>query len=279
MLTAPIRPERPGCTMRRCGTVSDTTTVPDATRYRHRAGSVTHFFFSYSHDDVADDDGNDYLSRFFQDLCQEVATRGGIEVDSAWFLDRQQKIGQEWPRITGAALGECKVFVPIYSTNLFQQHHLRPGMACLLGTFGDPCRCAREHSTCVVVTADLPAATVPSNTCTTAGSPSARISRNTAYATSCSSRNMRTGTGSSWCDSRTTSWTQPGIRRPSAGHRSAGAEWRHHLYRGCARRRDRLRLERCNRQTLTGRRSCSTPGRRDGVRYGPARLDPGCVDA
>ena len=75
-----------------------------------------HFFFSYSRDDA----GDPYLRRFYQDLRTEVATRGGVALEEAGFLDVEQPTGELWPRTTGEALGKCAVFVPVYSPNFFK---------------------------------------------------------------------------------------------------------------------------------------------------------------
>jgi FxsC-like protein len=77
-----------------------------------------HFFFSYSRDDARDP----YLYRFYEDLCAELSTRGGIDPASTGFLDCEQPAGQMWPRTTGDALGTCLVFVPIYSPHYFGSH-------------------------------------------------------------------------------------------------------------------------------------------------------------
>jgi FxsC-like protein len=77
-----------------------------------------HFFFSYSRRDA----GDEYLHRFYRDLRSEVATRGGLALEEAGFLDVEQPAGKKWPEITGDALGRCAVFVPIYSTHFFSSH-------------------------------------------------------------------------------------------------------------------------------------------------------------
>ncbi|MFG3510311.1 TIR-like protein FxsC [Streptomyces sp. NPDC047821] len=76
------------------------------------------FFLSYSRDDAVDP----YLDRFYHDLCAEVSIRGGLDLESVGFLDREQPTGAIWPRTTGAALGSCSVFVPVYSPHLFSSH-------------------------------------------------------------------------------------------------------------------------------------------------------------
>jgi FxsC-like protein len=76
---------------------------------------VPYYFFSYSREDAADS----YLYRFHDDLARELAVRGRIHIGAAGFLDKNQPIGAEWSKSTGDALGNCKVFVPLYSPNYF----------------------------------------------------------------------------------------------------------------------------------------------------------------
>jgi len=80
------------------------------------SGVLMHFFFSYSRDDA----GDAYLRRFYHDLRAEVAVRGGVALEEAGFLDVEQPAGELWPGTTGKALGECAVFVPVYSMNFFK---------------------------------------------------------------------------------------------------------------------------------------------------------------
>lgn len=76
---------------------------------------MPHFFFSYSRDDAADRN----LYKFYEDLRQEFALRYGIPIKDAGFLDKNQPVGARWNESTSGALGDCNVFVPIYSTNYF----------------------------------------------------------------------------------------------------------------------------------------------------------------
>jgi FxsC-like protein len=73
------------------------------------------FFFSYANDDALDP----YLDRFYEDLCAEVSTRGGYGRARVGFRDRDQAAGADWPSNVSDALGECPVFVPVYSPNYF----------------------------------------------------------------------------------------------------------------------------------------------------------------
>ncbi|MGW7045546.1 TIR-like protein FxsC [Streptomyces avermitilis] len=79
---------------------------------------MRHFFFSYSRADAVDP----YLDRFYDDLCREVSVRGGLDLASVGFLDREQAAGVTWPAETGEALGNCRTFVPVYSRHYFASH-------------------------------------------------------------------------------------------------------------------------------------------------------------
>lgn len=82
---------------------------------------MPYFFFSYSRADAARADSVDgYLYRFYDDLSYELATRGGIQLRDAGFLDRDQRPGVDWSTHSGAALGTCNVFVPLFSPNYFK---------------------------------------------------------------------------------------------------------------------------------------------------------------
>ncbi|WP_405730040.1 TIR-like protein FxsC [Streptomyces sp. NBC_00028] len=91
---------------------------------RHRTGidgewgQVRHFFFSYARSDLVDV----YLDRFYEDLCRELSSRGGLPLDSVGFIDRNQPSGTLWATALGEALAECLVFVPVYSPHYFGSH-------------------------------------------------------------------------------------------------------------------------------------------------------------
>lgn len=81
-------------------------------------GTVPYFFLSYSRKDAPDG----FLYKFYNDLCRELLIRGGPTVGpahSVGFLDTNQKPGTDWAINTGEALGNCTVFVPVYSPNYF----------------------------------------------------------------------------------------------------------------------------------------------------------------
>ncbi|ACU69442.1 hypothetical protein Caci_0492 [Catenulispora acidiphila DSM 44928] len=76
---------------------------------------MPHFFFSYSRKDAPDE----YLYRFYDDLCREISVRSHFTIESAGFIDKNQPVGGEWEDSIGVALGTCDVFVPVYSPSLF----------------------------------------------------------------------------------------------------------------------------------------------------------------
>lgn len=50
------------------------------------------FFFSYARADLVDP----FLDRFYEDLCLDVSTKGGVPLDSVGFIDREQPSGGPW---------------------------------------------------------------------------------------------------------------------------------------------------------------------------------------
>lgn len=90
-------------------------------------GSAPVFFLSYArHHRAPEDkagsaeDPDRWTLRFFDDLTFEVAelttlprhTRPG-------FMDRELRVGQEWPRRISEALAACRVFLPLYTPRYF----------------------------------------------------------------------------------------------------------------------------------------------------------------
>ncbi|MFC6080403.1 TIR-like protein FxsC [Sphaerisporangium aureirubrum] len=76
---------------------------------------MAYFFFSYARADALDD----YLRRFYEDLRRELATRAGIAIEDAGYLDIHEAAGTTWTTGLGKALAEAKVFVPAYSPAYF----------------------------------------------------------------------------------------------------------------------------------------------------------------
>lgn len=90
-------------------------------------GSSPVFFLSYArHHRVPEDktgtaeDPDRWTLRFFDDLTFEVSELTALPRDSRpGFMDREVRVGQEWPRRISEALAECRVFVPLYTPRYF----------------------------------------------------------------------------------------------------------------------------------------------------------------
>jgi len=90
-------------------------------------GSAPVFFLSYArHHRAPEDktgtaeDPDRWTLRFFDDLTFEVAELTALPRESRpGFMDREVRVGQEWPRRISEALAECRVFVPLYTPRYF----------------------------------------------------------------------------------------------------------------------------------------------------------------
>jgi hypothetical protein len=90
-------------------------------------GSAPVFFLSYArHHRAPEDktgtaeDPDRWTLRFFDDLTFEVAELTTLPRDSRpGFMDREVRVGQEWPRRISEALAACRVFVPLYTPRYF----------------------------------------------------------------------------------------------------------------------------------------------------------------
>lgn len=88
------------------------------------AATVPYFFLSYAHKsrgDAQDEDEPDYwIGEFFRDLCRSVAQQAGLpEGANPGFMDRDRRVGDDWPSGVVQALSACRVFVPLYSARYF----------------------------------------------------------------------------------------------------------------------------------------------------------------
>ncbi|MFI6094185.1 TIR-like protein FxsC [Lentzea sp. NPDC051213] len=79
-------------------------------------GAVPYFFFSYARNDSKVDS---HLRDFYDDLCKELFARGSIKLEETGFFDINQQTGTNWPTVAGEAVGNAKVFVPVYSSWYF----------------------------------------------------------------------------------------------------------------------------------------------------------------
>ena len=96
--------------------------VPEGTEH----GSAPVFFLSYARHHRAEDktgtaeDPDRWTLRFFDDLTFEVAELTTLPRDSRpGFMDREVRVGQEWPRRISEALAACRVFLPLYTPRYF----------------------------------------------------------------------------------------------------------------------------------------------------------------
>jgi FxsC-like protein len=83
-----------------------------------------YFFLSYAHQPRIDPDDpgdpNEWIHKLFRDLSHEVMELtdlpGGRQPG---FMDRELRLGNEWPRRITEALSSCRVFIPLYSPRYF----------------------------------------------------------------------------------------------------------------------------------------------------------------
>ena len=90
-------------------------------------GSAPVFFLSYARHHRAPEDKSGtaedpdrWTLRFFDDLTFEVAELTTLPRHARpGFMDRELRVGQEWPRRISEALAACRVFVPLYTPRYF----------------------------------------------------------------------------------------------------------------------------------------------------------------
>jgi FxsC-like protein len=81
-----------------------------------RGSFVNHFFLSYAR---GDDD--EYVQRFYSDLCREIRVDKGLgRGERVGFLDSTSiRVGSHWSKELVTALTECAVFLPLYAPGYF----------------------------------------------------------------------------------------------------------------------------------------------------------------
>ena len=88
---------------------------------------VPYFFLSYAHTPRRATDGPDpdmWVSRLYQDLCSHILMLTDLPAgESAGFMDRAMRTGEDWSSRLAAALATCRVFVPLYSPRCFASDH------------------------------------------------------------------------------------------------------------------------------------------------------------
>jgi FxsC-like protein len=79
-----------------------------------------YFFLSYAHNPPRKgDDPDRWVHQLYRDLCDDIINISAASADSVGFMDREMQSGTEWQRKVSDALGNCRVFVPLYSPRYF----------------------------------------------------------------------------------------------------------------------------------------------------------------
>jgi FxsC-like protein len=88
------------------------------------AGKAPYFFLSYARTpkrDPADrDDPDRWVYKLYQDLRAAILQMTDAGAEEAGFMDRENRLGVEWPPELTSALATCRVFVPLYSRRYFE---------------------------------------------------------------------------------------------------------------------------------------------------------------
>jgi FxsC-like protein len=86
-----------------------------------------YFFLSYARTPKRDptdrDDPDRWVYRLYRDLCDVILQLTEVEADEAGFMDRENKLGDEWSPELVNALQRCRVFVPLYSRRYFESNY------------------------------------------------------------------------------------------------------------------------------------------------------------
>lgn len=87
-------------------------------------GVRPYFFLSYARTprrDLTDrEDPDRWVHKLYKDLCDEILQITDASPEEAGFMDRENQVGTEWSPALTAALGSCRVFVPLYSRRYFE---------------------------------------------------------------------------------------------------------------------------------------------------------------
>lgn len=88
-----------------------------------RAIKMPYFFLSYARTpklDPADkSDPDRWVYKLYRDLCNTILTITSAQPESAGYMDRRNRVGDQWPNELAQALATCRVFVPLYSPRYF----------------------------------------------------------------------------------------------------------------------------------------------------------------
>ncbi|TDC96979.1 TIR-like protein FxsC [Actinomadura sp. 7K507] len=92
-----------------------------------------HFFLSYARPRYRPEDGDRWVAKFFNDLCQDISQATGAH--NPGFMDRQIGVGTEWPDQLADALANCRVFVALFSPAYFTSAYCGKEWAAFLSRY------------------------------------------------------------------------------------------------------------------------------------------------
>ncbi|ETK31615.1 TIR-like protein FxsC [Microbispora sp. ATCC PTA-5024] len=101
-----------------------------------RGAARPYFFFSYAHMpriDASVGDPNLWVGKLFQRLCEHIINLTQVPPEAAGYMDRELRIGDNWPEALSSNLSACRVFVPLYSPRYFESEHCGKEWAAFLG--------------------------------------------------------------------------------------------------------------------------------------------------
>jgi FxsC-like protein len=85
---------------------------------------MPYFFLSYARtpkrDPTDKDDPDRWVYKLYQDLRAAILQMTSARSEEAGFMDRENRLGVEWPPELTNALATCRVFVPLYSQRYFE---------------------------------------------------------------------------------------------------------------------------------------------------------------
>ena len=100
------------------------TSMPDEVEPVH-FGNAPFFFLSYARtprQDPSDStDPDRWVYKLYRDLCEIILHLTNTQ--RAGYMDREIRVGTDWPRDLATALATCRVFVPLYSPRYFTSEY------------------------------------------------------------------------------------------------------------------------------------------------------------
>lgn len=86
-----------------------------------------YFFLSYVHQPRMDlddpGDPNGLIMQLYRDLAREIVELTDVPPARAGFVDRDIRVGHEWPKRITDALATCRVFIPLYQPRYFSSEN------------------------------------------------------------------------------------------------------------------------------------------------------------